>query len=82
MTTIKKKALELFPDKTTPGWNDHWNHTNREKFIQGAEFILPALKRYEDTFQKLFETKFGKENEKLLKIWFVFASKEAKKLLQ
>ena len=37
--TLEKAANRIYPDKTTPGWIDHWSATERRCFIEGAKWL-------------------------------------------
>ena len=36
--TNEEASKRIYPDKTTPGWIDHWSATERRCFIEGAQW--------------------------------------------
>jgi hypothetical protein len=36
--TLEEASKRIYPDKTTPGWLDHWSATERRCFIEGAKW--------------------------------------------
>jgi hypothetical protein len=36
--TNEEASKRIYPDKTTPGWLDHWSATERRCFIEGAQW--------------------------------------------
>ena len=36
--TLEEASKRIYPDRTTPGWIDHWSATERRCFIDGAQW--------------------------------------------
>jgi hypothetical protein len=41
--TNEEAAKRIYPDRTTPGWIDHWSETERKCFIEGAQWAQQEI---------------------------------------
>jgi hypothetical protein len=74
--TLEEAAERIYPDKTTPGWIDHWSATERRCFIDGAQWSQQEILYF--LYEELTERR-PYSSSKMCEVVIEFIQKMSKK---
>jgi hypothetical protein len=74
--TNEEASKRIYPDRTTPGWIDHWSATERKCFIEGAQWSQQEILYF--LYEELTERR-PYSSSKMCEVVIEFIQKMSKK---